>query len=102
MAAGSSKISPNGLTVGGVLPLVSALLGVPADGRSPTIVLAVAVLALALLARYAARGVGLPLPGPRSGARVARVLIRTRPDVYARQRDPDAAGRTRPRAPSAW
>lgn len=85
----------------GLLLLVSALLGASlADGvlMEPSLLLG-AVGAL-LLAWGVARPVVLPAPpvGPASAARAHRRALARR--GAPRQRDPDAAGRTRSRAPS--
>jgi hypothetical protein len=80
---------------------VFAALQSPAQGSSAPLVLGLAAVAVAVLLVLAAAAV-IPLsawrpaaagPGPAARARVRRL---------SRLLDPDAAGRPRPRAPSAY
>src|SRR5690349_12722349 len=79
---------------------VFAALHSPAQGSSAQLVIGLAAAAAALLVVLAAAaGVSLPALRPRSAgvAIAARARIRRLPRLL----DPDAAGRPRPRAPSA-
>ncbi len=60
---------------------------------------ALAVLAVAVVAQGARIAAGLTL-GPLS-ARTTGLRVKSWSAAFQRQRDPDAAGRARPRAPSA-
>ncbi len=62
------------------------------------LVVTLAVVAAALLILLAASGVALPTRARPSATRNRRAG----PRVLPRLRDPDAAGRPRPRAPSAY
>src|SRR5262249_31684786 len=79
-----------------VLHLVSALFAAP-PGAPPTL-FAVAAILLVVLAALAAAKAARPLP-----ARLPRERVAGSPQqpAYLRQRDPDAPGRPRPRAPGA-
>jgi hypothetical protein len=73
-----------------------------ADTPQRVAVLTVAVLAVAVVGRLA---VGASLAGAAAGLPVVRRVTALREKswrvAFLRQRDPDARGRTRPRAPSA-
>lgn len=82
-----------------VLPLADALLRTPVTGPVDLFAIA-AALSLAVAVLLAGRAVGRPRATP---ARVPAVpaRVRARRAEAIRQRDPGAAGRARPRAPSA-
>lgn len=88
--------------VSGVLLLLSALLGTSlADGALTEPALLLGAVGALLLAWGVARPVVLPVPagaGPAVAARERRRTLAGR--AVPRQRDPDAAGHTRSRAPS--
>lgn len=88
--------------VGGVLLLLSALLGMSlADGAFTEPALLIGAVGALLLAWGVARPPALPTPagtGPVVAARARRRALAGR--AVPRQRDPDAAGHTRSRAPS--
>jgi hypothetical protein len=88
--------------VSGVLLLVSALLGMSlADGVFTEPALLIGAVGALLLAWGVARPLVLPVPagaGPVVSARARRRALAGR--AVPRQRDPDAAGHTRSRAPS--
>ena len=63
--------------------------------------IAVAAIAVAAPAALLARQIGRPVAALHAGVRVVGVRQRASRAAYLRQRDPDAAGRPRPRAPSA-
>jgi hypothetical protein len=79
---------------------VSAALQSPAHSISAQLMLGLAVAAVAVLVVLAAAGVPVaPRPPAAAGvARAARVRVRCVPRLL----DPGAAGRPRPRAPSAY
>jgi Family of unknown function (DUF6412) len=88
----------------GLWQLASHLLAVLmwADTPQRAAVLAVAVLAVAVVGCLA---VGASLAGAQAGLPVTRRVAALRDKsgrvAFLRQRDPDARGRTRPRAPTA-
>jgi hypothetical protein len=92
-----------GRSVVGMLLLgfwVFAALQSPAPGSSSQLVLGLAAVAAALLVVLAAAAV-IPLPALRPAAAGAGLAARARVRRLPRLLDPDAAGRPRPRAPSA-
>jgi hypothetical protein len=64
-------------------------------------VVAVAVVAVVAFAALLARQTARPVAALHAGGRAVGVRHRAMRAAYLRQRDPDAAGRPRPRAPSA-
>lgn len=79
---------------------VYAALQSPAAGSSAQLVLGLAVVAAALLVVLAAAA-ALPLPALRPVSAGPGLAARVRTRRLPRLLDPDAAGRPRPRAPSA-
>ena len=80
---------------------VFAALQSPAQGSSAQLVLGLAAVAAALLLVLAAAAV-IPLPAWRSAMAGLGLAVRARVRRLSRLLDPDAAGRPRPRAPSAY
>jgi hypothetical protein len=80
---------------------VFAALQSPAAGSSAQLALGLTVAAAALLVVLAAAAV-VPLPTLRPTAARAGLAARARIRRLPRLLDPDAAGRPRPRAPSAY
>jgi hypothetical protein len=78
---------------------VYAALQIPVAGPSTHLVLGLAVVAAALLVVLAAAAIALPAlrPAPAGPGPAARVRTRRLPRLL----DPGAAGRPRPRAPTA-
>jgi hypothetical protein len=93
-----------GRSVAGMLLLgcwvLIALQG-PAQGPATPLVLGLAAVAVALLVVLAAAAV-IPLPPRRPAAAGVGLAARARIRRLPRLLDPDAAGRPRPRAPSAY
>jgi hypothetical protein len=80
---------------------VFAALPSPAHGSSAQLVLGLAAVAAALLVVLAAAAV-VPLPVPRPASAGVGLAVRALLRRLPRLLDPDAAGRPRPRAPSAY
>jgi hypothetical protein len=80
---------------------VFAALQSPAPGSSAPLVLGLAAVAAALLVVLAAAAV-IPLPALRPTAAGVGLAARAKVRRLPRLLDPDAAGRPRPRAPSAY
>jgi hypothetical protein len=80
---------------------VFAALQGPAQGSSAQLVLGLAAVAAALLVVLAAAAV-IPLPALRPAAAGVGLAARARIRRLPRLLDPGAAGRPRPRAPSAY
>ena len=90
--------------LGGMLVLLTSLFGLGAHalaGPPGMTVLAATLLAGVLLAAVAlaTRAVGMTLAAPLV-SRSAALRVKSWSAGFLRQRDPDAAGRPRPRAPS--
>jgi hypothetical protein len=88
--------------VGRLLALLMSAGLVWADTPQRAAMLTVAVLAVAVVGRFAVRA---SLAGATAGLPVLRRITALREHsarvAFLRQRDPDARGRARPRAPSA-
>lgn len=80
--------------------LQSPALQSPGQGASSQLVLGLAVAAAALLLVLAAAG-GIPVPAFRAATGGVALAVRARSRRLPRLLDPAAAGRPRPRAPSA-
>lgn len=78
-----------------------AALQHPAPGASVQVMLGLAVVAAALLVVLAAAAV-VPLPAPRPASAGVGLAVRALRRRLPRLLDPGAAGRPRPRAPSAY
>jgi Family of unknown function (DUF6412) len=83
-----------------LLSILQIPAGTPSGNAGLLTVVALA-LALAALATLVARQTARPVATLHAGVRVVGVRHRAMRAAYLRQRDPDAAGRPRPRAPSA-
>jgi hypothetical protein len=77
-----------------------SILQIPAALPGNSALFAMISVALVALALLAARRTVRPAPAPHLGLRVVSVRKRAMRAAFLRQRDPDAAGRPRPRAPS--
>lgn len=96
-----NRLQPLVLAVLGALMLPGAVSAVALDG-APGLVLFAAALTVSLGAALGCLSGVRPVPTPGPARVRGRALReRARQAAFIRQRDPDAAGRPRPRAPGA-